>query len=152
MNCLLSRPCFCREAWTRPQILLSCVDIQHAVSSQHFSTVEKADLSEAEGPAATSAATPASDQQKKSEAQDTARLIHAEAMRKLRRKWQSQHAQRLAVKTEAEAKKSANKAASEEAHRAKKAQMKEIRVQIHEEKRRLQAAELVSPTCHATLL
>ena len=65
-------------------------------------------------------------------------------MRKLRRKWQSQHVQRVTAKAEAEAKKAANRAASEEAHRLKKAEMKDIRIQIHEEKRRLQAAELVS--------
>ena len=142
VSCLLSRPCFCREAlWSRSELLPQCGALQNTWSSQPFSTADTASEPNA---ADSSAITPASDQPQRSEAKDTARLTHAEAMRKLRRKWQSQHAQRLAVKAEAEAKKNANKAASEAAHRAKKAQMKELRVQIHEEKRRLQAAELVS--------
>ena len=145
VSCLLSRPCCCREAlWSRSDLLPQCGALQNVWPSQRFSTAETGSASSA---ADSSASTSASDQPQRSEAKDTARLAHAEAMRKLRRKWQSQHAQRLAVKAEAEAKKSANKAASEEAHRAKKAQMKELRVQIHEEKRRLQAAELVSLAC-----
>lgn len=64
-------------------------------------------------------------------------------MRKLRRKWQIQQAEKLAIRAKAEAIKDANKAVSIEAHRRKVAEMKELRMQIHEEKRRLQMAELV---------
>ncbi|DBB00583.1 TPA: hypothetical protein ACH3X3_002278 [Trebouxia sp. C0006] len=63
-------------------------------------------------------------------------------MRRLRRKWQIQQAEKLASRAKAEAIKDANKAVSTEAHRRNVAEMKELRMQIHEEKRRLQMAEL----------
>ncbi|KAL0039080.1 hypothetical protein WJX77_007282 [Trebouxia sp. C0004] len=89
-----------------------------------------------------SADTTADPQQTQSSHRDTARLTYEADMRKLRRKWQIQQAEKLAARAKAEAIKDANKAVSIEAHRCKVAEMKELRMQIHEEKRRLQMAEL----------
>lgn len=77
------------------------------------------------------------------QAQDSAKVAHANALRQLRRKWKAQHAEKLAVKAKADAQKAANKAVTVEGHRRNMAVVKELRHQIHEEKRRLQIAELV---------
>ncbi|KAL3162280.1 hypothetical protein ABBQ32_009971 [Trebouxia sp. C0010 RCD-2024] len=76
------------------------------------------------------------------QAQDSAKVAHANALRQLRRKWKAQHAEKLAVKAKADAQKAANKAVTVEGHRRNMAVVKELRHQIHEEKRRLQIAEL----------
>lgn len=72
-----------------------------------------------------------------------AQLTYSQNVRDLRRKWQEQRAQKLAAKAKADAIKDANKAKSVEAHRRNLSAIKEVRMQIHEEKRRLQMAELV---------
>lgn len=82
-------------------------------------------------------------QQAASDAKDVAKVAHANELRQLRRKWKAQHAEKLAIKAKADAKKAANKAVMIEGHRRNVAAMKELRGQIHEEKRRLQFAEMV---------
>ena len=72
-----------------------------------------------------------------------AQLTYSQNLRDLRKKWQEQRAQKLAAKAKADAIKDANKAKSVEAHRRNLSAMKDLRMQIHEEKRRLQMAELV---------
>lgn len=92
---------------------------------------------------ATSADTASKSQQPASDAKDVAKVVHANELRQLRRKWKAQHAEKLAIKAKADAKKAANKAVMIEGHRQNVAAMKELRGQIHEEKRRLQSAEMV---------
>lgn len=81
---------------------------------------------------------------------DPAKLSYTHDLRKLRKQWQEQQAQQLAQKAKRAAVKDANKAKSVEAHRQNVATMKELRIQINEEKRRLQVAELVNKA-HAYL-
>lgn len=73
-----------------------------------------------------------------------AKLAYSKNLRQLRKTWQEQHAEKLATKAKADAIKNANKAKSVEAHRRNVSVMKELRIQIDMEKRRLQMAELVS--------
>ena len=82
-------------------------------------------------------------QQAASDATHVAKVVHANELRQLRKKWKAQHAEKLAIKAKADAKKAANKAVMIEGHRRNVAAMKELRGQIHEEKRRLQIAETV---------
>lgn len=70
-------------------------------------------------------------------------LAYSQNLRELRKTWQEERAQKLAAKARADAIRDANKAKSVEAHRRNVSAMKELRMQIHEEKRRLQMAELV---------
>ena len=72
------------------------------------------------------------------------KVVHANNLRRLRKKWQAQHAEQLAIKAKAAAKKAANIAVTQEGHRRNLAALKQLRAQIHEEKQRLQLAELVS--------
>ena len=85
-------------------------------------------------------------QQAASNAKDVAKVMHANELRQLRKKWKAQHAEKLAIKAKADAKKAANKAVMIEGHRRNVAAMTELRGQIHEEKRRLQTAEMVRQT------
>ena len=77
---------------------------------------------------------------------DPAKLAYERDVRRLRRKWQAEHAQKLADKAKAEAIKAAKRAVMVEGHRRKVAKIKALRGQIHEEKQRLQNEELVSQT------
>ena len=92
---------------------------------------------------ATSSESASKSQQAAPEAKDAAKVVHANELRQLRRKWKAQHAEKLAIKAKADAKTAANKAIMIEGHRRNVAAMKELKGQIHEEKRRLQTAEMV---------
>ena len=133
---LLSKPCSCCDSNPAP-----LEGLQYIWAQRCFSTLDRVSA-----PASlhNSADKGAETQPNQLGAKDAARVAHASDMRNLRRKWQAQHAQKLAIQAKAEAVKTANKAVSIEAHRVKVAQIKELRTQIHEEKRRLQIAEQVS--------
>ncbi|DBA77703.1 TPA: hypothetical protein ACH3X2_008401 [Trebouxia sp. C0005] len=131
---LLTKPCCCRSS-----IPVSVEGLQYIWAQRCFSTSDTPSTTTAHSASADSTA---DFQQPQSGPRDTARLTYEADMRKLRRKWQIQQAEKLAIRAKAEAIKDANKAVSIEAHRRKVAEMKELRMQIHEEKRRLQMAEL----------
>ena len=131
---LLSKPCSCCDSNPAP-----LEGLQYIWAQRCFSTSDRVS-------APASLHKGAETQPNQLGAKDAARVAHASDMRNLRRKWQAQHAQKLAIQAKAEAVKTANKAVSIEAHRVKVAQIKELRTQIHEEKRRLQIAEQVSST------
>ncbi len=139
---LLTKPCCCRGS-----IPVSLEGLQYIWAQRCFSTSDTPSTATAQSASADTKADP---QQTQSSPRDTARLRYEADMRKLRRRWQIQQAEKLATRAKAEAIKDANKAVSTEAHRRKVAEMKELRMQIHEEKRRLQIAELVGfiiPCC-----
>ncbi len=127
-NELLTKSCCCRRS-----IPVSLEGLQYIWAQRCFSTSDK------------------DPQQTQPSPRDTARLIYEADMRRLRRKWQIQQAEKLASRAKAEAIKDANKAVSTEAHRRNVAEMKELRMQIHEEKRRLQMAELVRFLFHVAI-
>lgn len=137
---VLTKPYCCRD--TIPPIVEG---LQYTSAQRCFTTSYSLSTSNASTASAdpVTAAVSANAQQPETVARDTAKMAYEADMRKLRRKWQVQHAEKLAIKAKAEAVKNANKAVTIEAHRHKVAQMKELRMQIHEEKRRLQIAELV---------
>jgi hypothetical protein len=139
---LLTKPCCCRGS-----IPVPLEGLQYIWAQRCFSTADTPSTATANSASADTTADP---QQTQSSPRDTARLTYEADMRKLRRKWQIQQAEKLATRAKAEAIKDANKAVTMEAHRRKVAEMKELRMQIHEEKRRLQIAELVGfsiPCC-----
>ena len=139
---LLTKPCCCRGS-----IPVPLEGLQYIWAQRCFSTADTPSTATANSASADTTADP---QQTQSSPRDTARLTYEADMRKLRRKWQIQQAEKLATRAKAEAIKDANKAVSVEAHRRNVAEMKELRMQIHEEKRRLQMAELVGfciPCC-----
>lgn len=72
-----------------------------------------------------------------------AKLAYAQKLRELRKTWQEQRAEKLANRAKADAIRDANKAKAVEAHRRNVSVIKELRIQIDQEKRRLQMAELV---------
>lgn len=113
---------------------------QHPCVQRDVSTSAIARESSGAAPSSDSASDP---EQAAPDAKDVAKVVHANELRQLRRKWKAQHAQKLAIKAKADAKKAANKAVMVEGHRRNVAAMKELRGQIHEEKRRLQRAEMV---------
>lgn len=114
--------------------------IQHPCAHRDVSTSATARDSDGSAHPSDSASKP---EQAAPDAKDVAKVVHANELRQLRRKWKAQHAQKLAIKAKADAKKAANKAVMVEGHRRNVAAMKELRGQIHEEKRRLQIAEMV---------
>ena len=130
---LLARPC-CGLEPCGPLL----EGLQYECGQQYFSTATATTSSSSDTPSQNT-----SSQQAAPEAQSSAKVEHASALRQLRRKWKTQHAEKLAVKAKADAKKAANKAVTIEGHRRNMAVVKELRHQIHEEKRRLQIAELV---------
>ena len=137
---VLTKPCCCRD--TIPPVIegLQYISAQRCFTTSHSPSTPNASTASADP---VTAAVSTNAQQPETVARDTAKVAYEADMRKLRRKWQVQHAEKLAIKAKAEALKNANKAVTIEAHRRKVAQMKELRMQIHEEKRRLQIAELV---------
>lgn len=139
---LLSKPCSCCDSNPAP-----LEGLQYIWAQRCFSTSDRVSA-----PASlhNSADKGAETQPNQLGAKDAARVAHASDIRNLRRKWQAEHAQKLAIQAKAEAVKTANKAVSIEAHRVKVAQIKELRTQIHEEKRRLQIAEQVQRQALAT--
>ena len=139
---LLTKPGCCRGS-----IPVSLEGLQYIWTQRCFSTSDTPSTTSAQSASADTTADP---QQPQPSPRNTARLSYEADMRKLRRKWQIQQAEKLAARAKAEAIKDANIAVSTEAHRHKVAEMKELRMQIHEEKRRLQMAELVGffiPCC-----
>lgn len=137
---VLTKPCCCRGPI--PPIVegLQYISAQRCFTTSDLTSTSSASTASADP--ADAAAVSAAAQHPETVARDTAKMAYEADMRKLRRKWQVQHAEKLAIKAKAEAVKNANKAVTIEAHRRKVAQMKELRMQIHEEKRRLQIAEL----------
>lgn len=126
---------------------------QHPCAQRDVSTSATARESGESAQPSDSASEP---EQAAADAKDVAKVVHANELRQLRRKWKAQHAQKLAIKAKADAKKTANKAVMIEGHRRNVAAMKELRGQIHEEKRRLQIAEMVRQIllkylCHTML-
>ncbi len=137
---LLSIPSCCRDNIPAPLEGLQYIWAQRCFSTSATPSTPPSTPTTSAAPADNAATS----QQNQPDTKDAARLEYEDEMRKLRRKWQGQHAQKLAIKAKAEATKTANKAVTIEGHRRKKAEMKELRMQIHEERRRLQSAELVS--------
>ncbi len=133
-NELLTKSCCCRGS-----LPASLEGLQYIWAQRCFSTSDTPSTAIAQSASADTKADPPHPSPR-----DTARLTYEADMRRLRRKWQIQQAEKLATRAKAEAIKDANKAVSTEAHRRHVAEMKELRMQIHEEKRRLQMAELVS--------
>ena len=150
---VLTKPCCCRGPI--PPIVegLQYISAQRCFTTSDLPSTSSARIASADP--ANAAAVSAAAQHPEAVARDTAKMAYEADMRKLRRKWQAQHTEKLAIKAKAEAVKNANKAVTIEAHRHKVAQMKELRMQIHEEKRRLQIAELVGSLalcCCSTLV
>lgn len=118
--------------------------LQYEWTGRSFSIATASDSSApATSPDSFSQNSSSESQQAAAQSKDAAQVVHANALRQLRRKWKAQHAEKLAIKAKADAKKAANKALTVEGHRRNMAAAKELRNQIHEEKRRLQIAELV---------
>ena len=132
---VLARPCCQQEAYAIVTKSFQYPYVQRGVSMSATArdSSEPADSSD----------TASKSQQAASGVKDVAKVVHANELRQLRRKWKAQHAEKLAIKAKADAKKAANKAVMIEGHRRNVAAMKELRNQIHEEKRRLQTAEMV---------
>ena len=123
---------------------LQCVPLQRLISTSASSW-------DPSKPAAVSNST-ANTQQAAPQGKDIAKVAHANKLRQLRKKWQTQHAEKLASKAEADAKKAANIAVTTEGRRRNMAAVKELRGKIHQEKLRLQSAELVSSSFCVCLL
>ena len=131
---VFARPFCHQEAFASVVKGWQCPCVQRSVST----SATARDSSEA----ADSSDSASKSQQGASDVKDVAKVAHANELRQLRRKWKAQHAEKLAIKAKADAKKAANKAVMIEGHRRNVAAMKELRGQMHEEKRRLQFADM----------
>lgn len=136
VHSILTRPCCLLQATP------ASVEVMHDAWDQRLISTSAT----ARQPSATTSESPnSSDSQRvAAETKHAEKVVHANSLRQLRKKWQAQHAEKLAIQAKAAAKKAANIAVTQEGHRRNLAALKQLRAQIHEEKQRLQLAELVS--------